>query len=348
MGVGDQVPAALEQLGASVRMLTRRDLAYGDLSRFDAIVTGVRAYERRARPPRGQPPAARVRRGRRHVLVQYNKFEFNQAQYGPFPAKVSAEPRDRRARARDGAAARAPGVHATQPDHRRTRGADGCRSAACISWASGIRGTRISWSSRIRSSSTRARSAARCRRAGRQRTLGVRGPEPVAAAAGRHRRRLPAAGEPRVARARRRERRRPRAVSPWLQVPDVLVVGGGPAGATAARTLALRAARVRLLDRARFPRNKPCGGACQHARAAAVSLPSRCSCRASPRGGCPACISKPRPVTGLRSRPRARGPDGASPRVRRAAAGRSRARRVQRSSRASRCRAHAKRSDGVR
>jgi geranylgeranyl reductase family protein len=40
----------------------------------------------------------------------------------------------------------------------------------------------------------------------------------------------------------------------------VLVVGGGPAGATAARTLALAGVPVRLLDRAVFPRNKPCGG----------------------------------------------------------------------------------------
>jgi geranylgeranyl reductase family protein len=43
--------------------------------------------------------------------------------------------------------------------------------------------------------------------------------------------------------------------------PDVLVVGGGPAGATAARSLALAGAKTLLLDRARFPRNKPCGGA---------------------------------------------------------------------------------------
>ena len=40
----------------------------------------------------------------------------------------------------------------------------------------------------------------------------------------------------------------------------VLVVGAGPAGATAARTLALAGVTVRLLDRSKFPRNKPCGG----------------------------------------------------------------------------------------
>src|SRR5262245_9894173 len=41
---------------------------------------------------------------------------------------------------------------------------------------------------------------------------------------------------------------------------EVLVVGAGPAGATAARTLARAGLRVRLLDRSAFPRNKPCGG----------------------------------------------------------------------------------------
>ncbi|MGE4293306.1 MAG: geranylgeranyl reductase family protein [Desulfovibrio sp.] len=41
---------------------------------------------------------------------------------------------------------------------------------------------------------------------------------------------------------------------------DALVVGAGPAGSAAARTLALGGLRVALLDRARFPRPKLCGG----------------------------------------------------------------------------------------
>ena len=41
---------------------------------------------------------------------------------------------------------------------------------------------------------------------------------------------------------------------------DCIVIGAGPAGATAARELATGNARVLLLDRATFPRHKPCGG----------------------------------------------------------------------------------------
>jgi geranylgeranyl reductase family protein len=41
---------------------------------------------------------------------------------------------------------------------------------------------------------------------------------------------------------------------------DVLVVGAGPAGSAAAIHLARAGARVLLADRARFPRDKPCGG----------------------------------------------------------------------------------------
>jgi geranylgeranyl reductase family protein len=41
---------------------------------------------------------------------------------------------------------------------------------------------------------------------------------------------------------------------------DVIVVGAGPAGSTAAYHLAVAGAKVLLLDRASFPRDKPCGG----------------------------------------------------------------------------------------
>lgn len=41
---------------------------------------------------------------------------------------------------------------------------------------------------------------------------------------------------------------------------DAIVVGAGPAGSTAARKLALAGARVLLLDKVKFPRDKPCGG----------------------------------------------------------------------------------------
>jgi geranylgeranyl reductase family protein len=41
---------------------------------------------------------------------------------------------------------------------------------------------------------------------------------------------------------------------------DVIVVGAGPAGSTAAFRLAAEGASVLVLDRQRFPRDKPCGG----------------------------------------------------------------------------------------
>lgn len=45
-----------------------------------------------------------------------------------------------------------------------------------------------------------------------------------------------------------------------VQRYDAIVVGAGPAGSTTAIRLAREGARVLLLDKARFPRDKPCGG----------------------------------------------------------------------------------------
>jgi len=44
---------------------------------------------------------------------------------------------------------------------------------------------------------------------------------------------------------------------------DVAVVGAGPAGSTAAKFLSERGIRTLLLDKASFPRDKPCGGGLQ-------------------------------------------------------------------------------------
>ena len=41
---------------------------------------------------------------------------------------------------------------------------------------------------------------------------------------------------------------------------DVAIIGGGPAGSTAAYRLATAGARVLLVDKSTFPRDKPCGG----------------------------------------------------------------------------------------
>jgi geranylgeranyl reductase family protein len=41
---------------------------------------------------------------------------------------------------------------------------------------------------------------------------------------------------------------------------DIIVIGAGPAGSTTAYRLAREGAHVLLLDKARFPRDKPCGG----------------------------------------------------------------------------------------
>jgi LmbE family N-acetylglucosaminyl deacetylase len=90
MGVGDEIPAALEQLGAQVVQLGEDDLAWGDLGRFDVVMTGVRAYERRGDLRAYNQRLLDYARAGGTVIVNYNKFEFNQAQYGPYPGKVGS------------------------------------------------------------------------------------------------------------------------------------------------------------------------------------------------------------------------------------------------------------------
>jgi LmbE family N-acetylglucosaminyl deacetylase len=90
MGVGDQVPAALQQLGVKLTLIDPDELAWGDLSKYQTIVTGVRAYERRADLRANNHRLIQYVENGGTAIVQYNKMEFNQAQYGPFAAQVSS------------------------------------------------------------------------------------------------------------------------------------------------------------------------------------------------------------------------------------------------------------------
>ena len=91
MGVGDEVPAALIQLGVKLTLINPEELAWGDLSHYDVIMTGVRAYERRVDLRANNQRLLDYAVAGGTVIVQYNKFEFNDAQYGPFAAKVGRE-----------------------------------------------------------------------------------------------------------------------------------------------------------------------------------------------------------------------------------------------------------------
>lgn len=89
MGVGDRVPEAIEQLGADVTLIDSATLASGDLSRFHTILVGVRAFERRPDLRAGSQRLVDYAERGGAVIVQYQKAEFNDAQYGPFPATTS-------------------------------------------------------------------------------------------------------------------------------------------------------------------------------------------------------------------------------------------------------------------
>jgi hypothetical protein len=91
MGVGDKVPEAIEQLGARVTRIDADTLASGNLSAFDVIVLGVRAYERRQDLRANNQRLLQYAENGGTVIVQYQRTEFNDAQYGPFPAKTTAE-----------------------------------------------------------------------------------------------------------------------------------------------------------------------------------------------------------------------------------------------------------------
>jgi len=89
MGVGDQVPSGIAQLGAEVELLDSAALATGDLSRFDAIVTGTRAYAVREDLRTYNRRLLDYARDGGNLVVLYNTQELVPDQHAPFPGKLT-------------------------------------------------------------------------------------------------------------------------------------------------------------------------------------------------------------------------------------------------------------------
>ncbi|MCS7156345.1 MAG: PIG-L family deacetylase [Blastocatellia bacterium] len=90
MGVGDDVPEALAQLGVTVRLLDSSYLATGNLEVFDAIVIGIRAYAvRDDLKAYNRRVLDYVERGG-VLIVQYQTQEFDAAPFGPYPYLLGA------------------------------------------------------------------------------------------------------------------------------------------------------------------------------------------------------------------------------------------------------------------
>ncbi|MGH9593078.1 MAG: LmbE family protein, partial [Bryobacteraceae bacterium] len=86
MGAGDDVPQAIQQLGCEVTLLTAGDLAHGDLSKFDAIVTGVRAFNTRADLRANYQRLLDYTSNGGTLVVQYNVAEGGAPGAAPAPA----------------------------------------------------------------------------------------------------------------------------------------------------------------------------------------------------------------------------------------------------------------------
>ncbi len=85
-GTGDTIPDALRQLGINVTMLSPKDVANADLSKFPAIVLGVRAYAVRDDLRAYNKRLMDYVSNGGTLVVQYNRAnETGNVQIGPYP-----------------------------------------------------------------------------------------------------------------------------------------------------------------------------------------------------------------------------------------------------------------------
>jgi LmbE family N-acetylglucosaminyl deacetylase len=90
-GTGDEVPQALENLGQSVRILAASDVEQGNLSGYDAIILGPRAYAVRPELKSANNRLLEYVKGGGVLIVQYNLQGFDK-NYGPYPFSLGDNP----------------------------------------------------------------------------------------------------------------------------------------------------------------------------------------------------------------------------------------------------------------
>jgi hypothetical protein len=87
-GAGDLVPEALQQVGYNVHQLTENEVLNDDLSKYDAIITGVRAYNVSPRLVFEQPKLMDYVKNGGNLVIQYNNNVGVLAHPGPYPFTV--------------------------------------------------------------------------------------------------------------------------------------------------------------------------------------------------------------------------------------------------------------------
>jgi LmbE family N-acetylglucosaminyl deacetylase len=86
---GEMIPEALRRVGISVDMLDPNALNFGDLSKYSAIVVGVRAYELRPELASANKRLLDYVSGGGTLVVQYNRdFIWNKFLPAPYPATI--------------------------------------------------------------------------------------------------------------------------------------------------------------------------------------------------------------------------------------------------------------------
>ncbi len=88
-GAADRVPEALAAIGVPLEVLTPKDLQSGDLSRYDAIVIGSRAYETDPALARANGRILDYVRAGGLVLVQYQQYQFVEGKFAPYPIEIA-------------------------------------------------------------------------------------------------------------------------------------------------------------------------------------------------------------------------------------------------------------------